>query len=517
MFLSVVKMGVSSYFYSMFVRKKRNKSGSTSIQILKKINRSNKVLKTIGSSSEPEEIEFLYQKALYELPRLYGATLFDPVIEPKVSELNNDDIRIIGPELVFGRIFNHIGFSQIGDQLFKDLCISRITHPGSKLKLSEYLRENNREEVSSDRIYYFLDRLNSKYKNQVEAISFKYTKQILGGKIGIVFYDMTTIYFESSQPDELRETGFSKDGKHQHPQIYLGLLVGKEGYPIGYEIFQGSTYEGHTLIPVLEKFEQKFKLQKPVVVADAGLLSSGNIKELEQKGYTFILGARIKNENGLIKKQILELGLTDGQISKLIKGDKTKLFVSYSNKRAAKDASNRERGLKRLEKSLNAGKLTKSNINNRGYNKYLKLKGELKIEIDYQKYENDSKWDGLKGYITNTNLSGEEIIENYNNLWKIEKAFRISKTDLKIRPVYHRLKHRIEAHICISFVSYLLYKELERVLSENGSGISINKAVKSINKMYEIAYRTENGIFQSILLRKNAPQREIMEIIEKSF
>lgn len=502
----------------MFVRKKRNKSGSISIQILQKVNGKNKLIKTIGSSSTAEEIDFLYQKALYELPRLYGATLFDPVVvEPKISELNNDDVRVVGPELVFGRLFDHIGFNQIKDQLFKDLCISRITHPGSKLKLSEYLRENNREEVSPDRIYYFLDRLNSKHKSLVEEISFTYTKQILGGKIGVVFYDMTTIYFESSQPDELRETGFSKEGKHQHPQIYLGLLVGKEGYPIGYEIFQGSVYEGHTLIPVLEKFEQRFKLQKPVVVADAGLLSSSNIKELERQGYTFILGARIKNETGLVKEQILELELGDGQIAKLVKGDRTKLFISYSNKRAVKDSSNRERGLKRLEKSLKAGKLTKSNINNRGYNKYLKLKGELKIEIDYQKYENDSSWDGLKGYITNTNLSGKEVIESYNNLWKIEKAFRISKTDLKIRPVYHRLKRRIEAHICISFVSYLLYKELERVLHENGSKISINKAVKSINKMYEVIYTAENGKVQSILLRKNELQTKIIEIIEKSF
>lgn len=501
----------------MFVRKKKNSSGSTSIQILKKIKGKNKLLKTIGSSSEPEEIEFLYQKALYELSRLYGVTLFDPVVEPKISELNNDDIRIAGPELVFGRIFDHIGFTQINDQLFKDLCISRITHPGSKLKLSEYLRENNREEISADRIYYFLDRLNSKYKHQVEEISFNYTKEILGGKIGIVFYDMTTIYFESSQPDELRETGFSKEGKHQHPQIYLGLLVGKEGYPIGYDIFQGGIYEGHTLIPVIEKFEKRFDLEKPVVVADAGLLSSTNIKNLEQKGYTFILGARIKNEPQPIKNQILGLELADGQISKLMKEDKTTLYISYSKKRAAKDASNRERGLKRLEKSLKAGKLTKSNINNRGYNKYLKLKGELKIEIDYPKYENDSKWDGLKGYVTNTSLSGQEIIENYNNLWKIEKAFRISKTDLKIRPVYHRLKERIEAHICISFVSYLLYKELERVLLENDSKISIAKAVKSINKMYEVIYTAKNGSVQSILLHKNALQKEIMEIIGKSF
>jgi transposase len=321
----------------MFVRKKKNRSGSVSIQIIKKIDRVNKVIKTIGSSSNPAEIDLLYHKALYELPRLYGATLFDPPSEPNISELTNDNVRVIGPELVFSRIFNHIGFNAIRDELFQDLCISRITHPGSKLNLSLYLQENNKADVSVDRIYYFMDRLNSRYKQQVEEISFQYTRKILGGKIGIVFYDMTTIYFESSQTDDLKATGFSKDGKHQHPQIFLGLLVGSDGYPIGYDIFEGGTYEGHTLIPVLEKFEQRFKLDKPIVVADAGLLSTQNIEALKAKKYTFILGARIKNESKNIKEQIKGLNLQDGEVVKINKPDNTVLFISYSNKRANKD------------------------------------------------------------------------------------------------------------------------------------------------------------------------------------
>ena len=493
----------------MFVRKKKNRSGSVSIQIIQKINRNNKVLKTIGSSANPNEIERLYKQALYEMPRLYGATLFDQPDEVSIYDLSNDNIRVIGPELVFGRIFNHIGFNQIKDQIFKDLSISRITHPGSKLNLSQYLRENNREEISVDRIYYFLDRLSSRYKEKVEDISFNYTKRLLGGEIGVVFYDMTTIYFESSQPDEFRETGFSKDGKHHLPQIYLGLLVGKDGYAIGYDIFEGGIYEGHTLIPVIEKFEKRFNLDKPIVVADAGLLSSKNILALEKKGYSFIIGARIKNEKVEIKAQILQLHLEDGQISKITKPDNTTLFISYSTKRAKKDLSNRERGLRRLEKSLKTGRLTKSNINNRGYNKYLLFKGELKIEIDYDKFKLDSRWDGLKGYITNTKLSGDEIIENYNNLWKIEKAFRISKTDLKIRPIYHRLRERIEAHICISFVSYLLYRELERVLPDN---VSIKKAIKVINKMYEIAFNDK-----TIVLKNNELQEKIIDIVNDRF
>ena len=501
----------------MFVRKKKNQSGSVSIQIIQKQQGKYTVIKTLGSSSE-EEIDRLFKRAQESIPRLFNQiTLFDdPSNLPRVDELSNDDIRVAGPELVFGKIFNHIGFNQIPDSLFKDLVISRITHPGSKLQLSEYLRENNRKEISADNIYYFMDKLNSKYKHQVEDISFTYTRKLLNGKIGIVFYDMTTIYFESSQPDELRMTGFSKDGKHQHPQIFLGLLVGRNGYPIGYDIFEGSIYEGHTLIPILEKFEKRFKFEKPIVVADAGLLSSENISTLTKNGYTFILGGRIKNEANTIKKEIEKVGFTDGHIVKIQKPDNTVLFVSYSDTRARKDKANRDRGLKRLEKSLNTGRLTKSNINNRGYNKYLKMEGELSIKIDYTKFENDCIWDGLKGYITNTKLNGEQVIDSYNNLWKIEKAFRISKTDLKIRPIYHRIRERIEAHICISFVSYVLFKDLERILTLN-TNISIKKAIKAINKMYEIVVPLPGERNHTIRLKNNETQKQIIELIEANF
>jgi transposase len=479
----------------MFVRKKKNKSGSTSIQIIQKQKGKYKVVKTIGSAIDEDEIKFLYQQANEAIPELFNQlNLFDSrVTSVDIKELNNDQIRVIGPELILGKIFDHIGFDQIKENLFKDSVISRITHPGSKLELSAYLRENHNRNISADAIYFFMDRLNSRHKTQVEDISFAYTKKLLQGSIGIVFYDMTTIYFESSQPDDLRIPGFSKDGKHQLPQIFLGLLVGKNGYPIGYDIFEGNIFEGHTLMPMLERFQSRFQLAKPTVVADAGLLSNNNIQSLKENEYTFILGARIKNESSKIINQIDKLQLANNQVAGIKLGSDTTLFISYSKKRAKKDMANRERGLKRLEKSLNAGRLTKSNINNRGYNKYLQMQGELKITINYDKFKADAKWDGLKGYLTNTNLTGDEVIESYNNLWKIEKAFRISKTDLKIRPIYHRLRERIEAHICISFVAYVLYKELERALYQVDSPISITKAIKQINKMYGVSLPIGNN------------------------
>jgi len=362
-----------------------------------------------------------------------------------------------------------------------------------------------------------LDKLNDSLKDIVEQITFNHTKQILGGSISVVFYDMTTLYFEASDEDDLRKTGFSKDGKHSKPQIFLGLLVGLGGYAIGYDIYEGNTYEGHTLIPFLENISKRFNLQQPIVVADSGLLSRKNIEALEENGYQYIIGARIKNESKSIKKKILKTTLKDGQLKSIKKSENTRIIIGYSDKRARKDARNRERGLKRLEKRIKSGKLTKSNINNRGYNKYLKLQGDVSIEIDYSKYEQDSQWDGLKGYITNSGLSKKQIMENYSNLWHIEKAFRMSKTDLRIRPIYHKLKHRIEAHICISFTAYTVYKELERILKKEKSNLSIERSKELTHNMYEITYTLpESKQTKSRLLRMDDEQAELYQIIQKT-
>jgi hypothetical protein len=196
----------------------------------------------------------------------------------------------------------------------------------------------------------------------------------------------------------------------------------------------------------------------------------------------------------------------------------TKLIVAFATNRAVKDEHNRKRGLQRLEKQIKAGKLTKSSINNKGYNKYLKLIGDVSIEIDYDKFNNDKAWDGLKGYITNTNLNDKQVIENYKNLWYIEKAFRMSKTDLRIRPIYHRLKHRIEAHICISFTAYCIYKELERVLYKEKSSISLKKAAELTQNMYQITYiLPESKHTKSQLLKMDDEQAELYKIISKYF
>jgi len=506
----------------MFLRKKHNRSGSTSIQIISKAHGKYKVVKTIGSGRSEQEIQKLWFLGKQEIERLTTqrkifTSELDTVVEQAMESLANANIRTVGPELIFGTLYDHLGFGQIKEDLFRHLVIARLAFPLSKLKTTEYLYRYLGIELKVNTIYRFMDKLNDELKEEVEQIAFTHTKKVLQGNLSIVFYDMTTLYFEASDEDDLRKTGFSKDGKHQNPQIYLGLLVGLGGYTIGYDIFEGDIYEGHTLIPFLENISVRFDLGKPVVVADAGLLSNDNLEALQAEGYQYILGARIKNESEQVKQRILTKHWKDGKVTSLSRKDGTRLIVAYSKKRAQKDEHNRQRGLRRLEKQNKSGKLTKSNINNRGYNKYLKLEGKVNVTIDYEKFNTDKAWDGLKGYITNTKLAKRQIIENYNNLWHIEKAFRMSKTDLRIRPIYHRIEDRIRAHICIAFTAYCVYKELERILYKEKSSISIKKAVELTHNVYQITYTLpQSRHTKSKLLKMDEEQRGLYTIIQKN-
>ncbi|MCK5135184.1 MAG: IS1634 family transposase [Bacteroidales bacterium] len=206
-----------------------------------------------------------------------------------LKRVKTSQVQVDGPERVFGKIFDDIGFNEVQEELFRHLVITRIIAPGCKLKTVDYLERYKGISIDISKIYRFMDTLHRSLKEQVEQIAFDYNKSVLGGKISVVFYDMTTLYFEAEDEDDFRIPGYSKDGKPHNPQILPGLLVGSNGYPIGYELFEGNKYEGHTLIPVLEQFQQRFNLSRPIVIADAGLLSAPNIKDFTSQQYEFIL------------------------------------------------------------------------------------------------------------------------------------------------------------------------------------------------------------------------------------
>jgi hypothetical protein len=481
----------------MYARKLRNRSGSISVQVIRKENGRYRVVKTFGTSRDPDEIArfWLAAERYARDPDPAQSHLFplysghDHVVQNLVSTFTNANVRTIGPELIFGTIFDRIGFGAIPDALFRHMVLSRLAFPSSKLKTAEYLWRYQGFSVSVDSLYRSLDRLQHRYKAMAEAIVHEHTRSRVG-TITAVFYDMTTLHFEAEDEDDLRKIGFSKAGKFECPQIMLGLLVAEAGQPLGYDVFEGNTFEGHTLVPFLEQYVKRYGCARPVVVADAAMLSRRNLAALSSASYEFIVGARIKNESEAIKREILARaeGMTHGDSFVLRRPDGLVLVVTYSQRRARKDAFNRDKGLRRLQSRIKSGRLTKQNLNRRGYNKFLALEGEIHVHVDEQKIEEDQQWDGLKGYVTNTSLAPERIVDLYGQLWEVERAFRISKTDLRIRPIHHFVRRRIEGHLCLSFVAYAIYKELEWLMKQKGLTLSGARAGELCQTMYELEY-----------------------------
>lgn len=511
----------------MFVRKKKNKSGTTSVHLVSKVSGSYRLIKSFGASPNPNTIARLFRKAQDESSSvppnqqaLFSTVLpGDAAVENFLDGIANNNLRTIGPERIFGALFDRIGFCAIPHALFRHLVIARLAYPTSKRKTVDYLYRYQGIRTTEDAVYKFLDSLQKTYKAEAERIAFAYTRKVLH-QISVVFYDMTTLYFEAEDEDDLRKIGFSKDGKFQQPQIMVGLLVGEGGFPIGYDVFEGNTFEGYTLLPVLQNIEKKYGLGKPVVVADAGLLSKINTQKLHEQGYGFILGARIKNETAAMQTTILAWAKehrADGNTTSFLRPDGSRLVVSYADKRARKDAWNRDRGLKKLRTRVTNGRLTKEHITNRGYNKFLKLEGNATVSVDETRVRDDAAWDGLKGYLTNTGATENKIIERYQNLWHIEEAFRISKTDLRIRPIFHFKRRRIEAHLCIAFVAYTIWKELERLLKQSGVAMSPRRAGELTQTMYALEYvQPQSKKSCRRLLAMDAEQKILNDVIHKT-
>ena len=482
----------------MFVRKKANRSGSISVVVVDKSGGKFKEVHKVGVASDASDVEALIvlgNKWIREYEeRIHPTIDFDGEIEKRRLEQSTlideyfgriENVQLNGCELILDRVFDLVGFGRIEDKVFRQLVCSRLSFPASKAATVEYLKNHFDDDVDLSKIYRYLDKLNDRHKSLVQDISVRHTIEVLGGHIGVMFYDVTTLYFETDHEDELRKTGFSKEGRHSNPQIIFGLLVSLDGYPLAYCIHEGNKYEGHTMLPVINEFVRKYDLNGFIVVADSGLMTKANIAELERMGYKYIIGARIKNEPEEVKRQILSLPKVSGQMHEIDKG--------YSDDRAGKDAHNRSKGVKRLEKKFHSGRLTKENINRRGYNKFLDMVGETKVELNRERIWLDAQWDGLKGYLTNTDIPTGDIFTAYHNLWNVEKAFRIAKSKIEIRPMFHFTRRRIEAHLCICFVALKIYKELERLLKRANIGMSVDKVLNMAKTVTTITIKMPDG------------------------
>jgi transposase len=510
----------------MYIRKKRNRSGSISIVVVDKSSGRYRELRTVGVGSDEKEIEALCLKGKKWISAHCGIRDMFAIAEQEREErqvteylLNNvENILLNGTQLILNEVFRLVGFDAIDDNILKHLVIARLCQPSSKAGTVDYLKSYFDEDVELHKIYRYLDQLHNTLQDKIHTISVEHTRRILGGKIGLVFYDVTTLYFESDYSDDFRERGFSKDGKHAQPQVVLGLLVSREGYPLSYSLFNGSQYEGRTMIPIVEDFVKRFNLEDFVIVADSGLINKTNIALLESSNYKYIIGARIKNETGEVRQWILSLDKTEGSFYGLGKLPKSRLIVSYSENRAKKDKYNREKGLKRLKTAYKSGLITKENVNNRGYNKFLEISGNVKVAISQDKILEDEKWDGLKGYLTNTALDPKQVCEQYNGLRVVERACRITKGTLQMRSVFHFTPERIEAHVCICLVACKVYRELERVLKPSGFTLSADKVLNTAKTVTTLKIKLPaSGEILSGTMLLTERHKAIKQLFDKKF
>ena len=474
----------------MFIRKKKYPSDNVGVIVAEKVGGKMRELASVGVAHSENEVDGLVNKAnewisKEKARRHPQLDLFGEEREACDREreevrrvlANVSNILLNGCDLILDRTFDSVDFNRIDDEIFRKLVKARLACPASKAATVEYLKNHFDDDVGLSKIYRYLDKLSGHQHEIVQDISVRHTARLFGGSIGVLFYDVTTLYFEADYEDGLRRTGFSKEGRHSNPQIILGLLVSLGGYPLAYCIHEGNKYEGHTMLPTINGFVAKYGLENFVVVADSGLMNSANIAELEAHGYKYIIGAKIKNESREVMDWILAQPKRDRKMAEYDKGGGRRLLVGYTEERAKKDAYNREKGIRRLEKAYRRGTLTKENINKRGYNKFLAMDGEVKVAIDYGRIADDSRWDGLKGYLTNTDIPAQDVYAAYHNLWHVERAFRIAKSKIEIRPMFHFTRKRIEAHICICFVALKVYKELERMLKASDIRMSVDKVL----------------------------------------
>ena len=348
--------------------------------------------------------------------------------------------------------------------LLIDLVAMRIFEPASKLRSLE-LMEQYFGRSHSRKTYYKMAPKCIGLKDLVENKILCFAKAQYNFNFDLLFYDVTTLYFETFEEDELRKNGFSKDNKSQQPQILVALMVTKEGFPIAYEVFSGNTFEGHTIIPVINNIIEKNGVANFTVVADAAMISNENVRLLTQNNINYIVGARLGNIPTVLL-QTIDQSLTrkDGNNIR-IKTENGDLICSYSSVRYRKDKYEMEKQIEKAKQVVEKPSKTKKL-------KFTQNSAE-KISLNEALIEKTTKLLGIKGYYTNLDqatATNATIIERYHELYKIEQAFRISKSDLQTRPIFHFKEEPIKLHILICFVALVVAKHVELQ-----TGISIRK------------------------------------------
>lgn len=458
----------------MRVRKIKTGSGKYALQVVSGVSGNLKIHKHVGSYSTEVEMENLYLKARNYIEAESGQTgLFEGVSKLDFSEMAILESKPLFAYKFLDGIYSRLGFDEYKDSVLKDLIIARIFAPSSKQETRDFLFESFEKRYSLKTIYRHLkDTLDGKFKEFIQSKLIDFARKDFGDSLRLILYDVTTLYFDSQAKAGLKDFGFSKDHRPSDTQVVVGLVVSKDGFPLYFDVFSGNTFEGHTFLVTIEKIIKLLNNPKIVVVADAGMLSKININDLDKKGIGFIVGARVSN---------LPVTLINKVSKRLNKKDRKASFFDYNNfrlvcqylvTRANKDRSDRQKQLLKAQNAISKP----SGVTSRY--KFLKKSDGEKYVINQDLILKSEKLEGIKGYITNTKLTKREIIEKYNNLWKIENCFRVTKTDLEARPIFHHLDETIKAHLIIVFASLAITRFIE--IKTN---LSIKKVIKTVSKV----------------------------------
>lgn len=524
----------------MFIRVKQTKnSPRKTVQIVENFRKGDKTtqktVRYLGVAQDDKELELLLQlaetiKTKMEQeahPQLFSPDELDKMKQQskdikKLEELNKDDSnfyvdlkgikeesRVIdGIHEAYGSLYEQLNLNNLfgvrkkrSGEIFKETVLARLAAPKSKLATTEMLKQNFGVRIDVDAIYRMMDQVDDKLIEKLQTTVYNQTVKLFGNKLDVIFFDATTLYYESFEEDDFRKNGYSKDLKFNQPQVLLALMTTKEGLPVGYELFSGDTYEGHTLIPCLTKLRDKYGVNRVIFVADSGLFNKDNLEALEANNFEYIVGARLKSQVKEVTEEILNNSnykqIAEGLKTKEVKHKYGRLIISHSEKRAKKDAFERMKAVNKLLKKLKKdGTINaKEFLSNYGYKKYIKEAESGSFSLDEDKILSDTRWDGLHGVITNSkDMVHSEILEQYKNLWQIEESFRIQKHDLKMRPIYHFKESRIKAHVAILFTAFTLAKHMQYRVKLQYEAMSVAKiSTELLDVQSSIYYYPKNG------------------------
>lgn len=492
-----------------YVRKTKTSSKAIAVQVVKYVNRKLIVAVHIGSAHNPTELQNLWRIAedwIEQTTKQASLLPLSPwLIGQSLTILEKCEFLGVRFTFLYDTLYKLLArfqFTAFGNRILNDLIIMRVIEPASKLRSVVLLREYFGIFHRRQDFYESLPKL-IKIKNSVERLTVKVALTEMNFDFSLVFYDVTTLYFESFEADKLRKPGFSKDNKSKQPQIVIGLVVTKDGFPVAYEIFEGNKFEGHTLIPVILAFKVKHGIKAVTVVADAAMISFNNIQALKENDLKYIVGARISNlPLKLIQELSKQLQGRDGSTLR-VETPHGDMVCGFSAKRYTKDKREMEKQIKKAE-----GLLQKPSGMKRA--KFVTSKTDTSYELNTNLVEKTKLLLGLKGYHTNleTGVGNQAIIDHYHNLWHVEQAFRVAKSDLETRPIFHFKEDTIKTHILMCFMALVIAKYMEIK-----TGKSIRYIIKNLKQVTDA--RMFNTITKKEITVRTKISQEISTILKK--